>query len=248
MKTVVIIQARVGSTRLPRKVLLRLGDQTVLGRIVDRMRACKRVDEVVVATTHESADDAIIEECQRCRVRVVRGSEHDVLARYHHAALVSRATDVIRITADCPLIDPQLADQLIAQYRVHRNNVPPVDYISNTRPRSYPHGLDMEMFSMEALEVAHREATAAYEREHVTPYFYQHPERFHLENIVQQVDQSALRWTLDEPTDFVFFQAVFRHFGGTDFVTTAEVLKLLDQHPHLQRINAAVKQKKLRAA
>lgn len=248
MKTVVVIQARVGSTRLPRKVLLRLGSQTVLGRIVDRVRHCKRVDEVVVATTNEDADDAIVDECRRCRVRVIRGSEHDVLARYYQAATVSRATDVIRITADCPLIDPILIDQLVDLYAARKAAGVPVDYFSNTQPRTYPHGLDMEMFSIRALQTAYRQATLKYEREHVTPYFYQHPERFVLANMAQTIDQSALRWTLDEATDFVFFQSVFRHFDSDEFVSTQQVLSLLDRHPELSRINASVKQKKLTAA
>ncbi|TWU15123.1 cytidylyltransferase domain-containing protein [Allorhodopirellula heiligendammensis] len=248
MKTVVIIQARVGSTRLPRKVLLRLGNETVLSRIVARMRHCERVDEVVVATTTGDADDAIVDECRRCKVRVIRGSEHDVLARYHQAALVSRATEIIRITADCPLIDPLLVDELVLRYQERQNSGCPVDYISNTQPRTYPHGLDMEMFSMRALQIAHEAATKKYEREHVTPFFYQHPDRFVIDNITQSIDQSSMRWTLDEPTDFVFFQAVFRNFRRDEFITTDQVLGLLARQPELSRINATVKQKALKAA
>lgn len=248
MKTVIVVQAQVGSTRLPRKVLLRLGTQTVLGRVVDRVRHCKKVDEVVVATTNEDADDAIVDECRRCRVRVIRGSEHDLLARYHQAATVSRATAVIRITADCPLIDPVLIDQLVEHYQTRKVDGRPVDYFSNTQPRTYPHGLDMEMFSMRALQTAYRQATQKHEREHVTPYFYQHPERFVLANMAQTINQSSLRWKLDEATDFVFFQSVFRHFDSHEFVSTHQVLSLLARHPELSHINATGKQKKLTAA
>ncbi len=248
MKTVVIIQARVGSTRLPRKVLLRLGSQTVLSRIVDRVRRSTRVDDVVVATTHEAADDAIVEECRRCNVRVVRGSEHDVLARFHQAAIVARATEIIRVTADCPLIDPLLIDQVILQYQMRKNTGNAVECVSNTRPRTYPQGLDLEMFSMRALQLAHQEATTKYDREHVTPYFYQHPERFCVASITQPVDQSAQRWTLNEPTDFVFFQAIFKHFGREEFVTTDQLQNLLERHPELSLINSTVKLKVLKAA
>ena len=156
MRNVVIVQAQVGSTQMPRKVLLRLGNRTVLGRIVERLRFCAKVDEVVVATTNHADDDAIASECRRLNVRVVRGSEHDVLARYHHAATITRATNVIRVKSDSPLMDPQLIDRLITHYQECTRRGQDIDCVSNTRPRTFPHGLEVEMFSMRALAIAYR--------------------------------------------------------------------------------------------
>ncbi len=248
MKTVVIVQARVGSTRLPRKVLLQLGGQTVLRRVVQRLQRCREIEEVVIATSSHSADDAIVDEGQRCGARVVRGSESDVLARYHHAAKVSGATEIVRVTSDCPLIDPFLIDRLVVQYRQRLALGDTLDYFANTHPRTFPRGLDAELFTMEALDIAHREAIERYEREHVTPYFYLYPDRFRRANFAQSVDQSSLRWTLDEPADLLFFEAIFRHSQVGRFMGTDDVLKLLQRHPELARINAQVHQKTLKAA
>lgn len=248
MKTVVIVQARVGSTRLPHKVLMTLGGQTVLGRVLSRLRWCHLVNEVVVATTDQPADDAIVDEAKRCGVRSVRGSEQDVLSRYHLAADATNATTIIRITSDCPLVDPALIDRMIARFHQKQSLRRPVDYLSNTHPRTFAHGLDVEIFHRDGLEIANREATENHEREHVTPFFYLHPSRFHLDNIVQALDHSALRWTLDEPADQQFFEALFRHFDPEQMITTDQVLALLKQCPELSQINAHVQQKNLRAA
>jgi spore coat polysaccharide biosynthesis protein SpsF len=248
VKTVVIVQARVGSSRLPRKVLLNLGGMTVLGRVLERLRWCHRVNDVVVATTDQPNDQAIVEEAHRCGVKSIRGSEHDVLSRFYLAATHSRADVIIRITSDCPLVDPMLIDQMVAEF--HRSHAlgQGVDYLSNTHPRTFPHGLDTEIFTMSGLETANREASEGYEREHVTPYFYLNPQRFRLENYEQATDLSALRWTLDEPADQQFFAAIFRHFDPTEMITTDQVLALLKRFPELSQINAHVQQKSLRAA
>jgi len=248
MKTAVIIQARVGSTRLPRKVLLPLGGQTVLSRVIDRVRLANRVDQVVVATTDQPADDAIAQEAERCRTTVCRGSESDVLDRYHLAASACNASTIVRITSDCPLVDPQLLDRMLMRFQHASNASGPIDYLSNVHPRTFPHGLDIEIFTREVLSIAHREAEQAHQREHVTPFFYENPSRFRLQNVTQAVDQSAFRWTLDEPADQTFFEAVFRHFDDKQFVTTQSVIDLLSRYPELARLNAHVQQKGLRAA
>ena len=248
MKTVVIVQARVGSTRLPRKVLLQLGGKSVLGRVLERLQWCQQVAEVVVATTDQPADHAIVAEANRCGVKAVRGSEQDVLARYYQAASAVDADAIVRITSDCPLVDPRLIDQMILRFHQRRSGPQPVDYLSNTQPRTFPHGLDTEIFTFEGLATAHQEAKESFEREHVTPYFYLHPKRFCLHNFAQAIDQSALRWTLDEPADQQFFEAVFRHFDSTEMVTTERVLQLIRRFPELSQINAHVHQKPLRAA
>ena len=174
-KVVAIIQARMGSTRLPGKVLLELAGRTMLGRVVRRVRLAGLVDEVVVATTNAPADDPIVDECRRLPVACFRGSEHDVVERYHRAAAAYRADVVVRITADCPLIDPEVTDHVIRAFLQHRP-----DYASNTLHRTYPRGLDTEVFTAAALARACHEASEPYQRTHVTPYIYQHPEYFRL--------------------------------------------------------------------
>jgi spore coat polysaccharide biosynthesis protein SpsF len=245
MRTVVIIQARIGSTRLPRKVLLPIGGQTVLSRVIDRVRHAQKVDEVVIATTDLPEDDAVVAEANRCRARVYRGSQSDVLDRYLQTAIHCSADVIVRITSDCPLIDPRLIDQLLEKFEAADT---PIDYLSNVHPRSFPHGLDAEVFTLQALKTAHQNAHQPHEREHVTPYFYQHPQRFHLANLSQNVDQSKLRWTLDEPADQHFFEALFRHFENGRQVTTEQVIELLQRHPELGLINVHVQQKPLKAA
>jgi spore coat polysaccharide biosynthesis protein SpsF (cytidylyltransferase family) len=175
VKITAIIQARMGSTRLPGKVLMDLAGKTVLARVVSRLRRAERVDEIVVATTDSLADDAIVPECHQLKVEYFRGSENDVLDRYYQTARVCAAGAVVRITSDCPVIDPQLVDETIRLLQQQGG-----DYCSNVLPRTYPRGLDTEVFTVAALEQAWREARDPSEREHVTPYFYRHPELFRL--------------------------------------------------------------------
>src|SRR5215469_8186363 len=168
MRVAAIIQARIGSTRLPGKVLRDLGGRTVLERVVSRTRKCTLVNEVIVATSVNPGDDVIVEACVRLRVRVFRGSEHDVLDRYFRAAEAAQAQVVVRITSDCPLIDPEVSDQAIRAFLDAR-----ADYASNVLERTYPRGLDTEVVALQALECAFREAKEPFQREHVTPFFYQ---------------------------------------------------------------------------
>jgi spore coat polysaccharide biosynthesis protein SpsF len=248
MKTVVIVQARTGSTRLPGKVLKNLCGQTVLGHVVNRVHRCVEIDEIVVATTVQAEDVAIASEADRLGVAYFRGSETDVLSRYCLAARMADADLIVRITSDCPLVDPHVLDQHVAQFKDAVQAGRPIDYLSNTHPRSFPHGLDVEVFHMAGLETANQEATESYEREHVTPFFYLRPERFVIENIVQPTDQSQLRWTLDEADDWAFFEAVFAKLPAGEFPSTDRVLALLDRYPELTGINAGVLQKALKAA
>lgn len=241
MKTVAIIQARYGATRLPGKVLRRLGGRTVLAQVIARVRTCRQLDGVVVATTEQGADGAVAAEAERCGAGVFRGSEEDVLGRYYFAARESQADVIVRITADCPLYDGALLDRMLTDFRRA-----PVDYLSNVIHRTFPRGLDTEIFTFAALERAQGEARRPHEREHVTPYFYQHPERFQLRSYEEQPDLSGLRWTLDTPEDWELVEAVYaalqpagRMFG------TADILNLLNAHPELSKLNAHVEQKEL---
>lgn len=242
MRTVAIIQARMGSTRLPGKVLKRLAGDTVLGHVVRRVRQAKRLDDICVATTNLAEDDAIEAESRRLGATCFRGSERDVLGRYHGAAQASGADAIVRVTSDCPLFDGSLLDKMLVVFQ----SEPGLDYLSNVLVRRFPRGLDAEMFTLAALERAHREATKDHEREHVTPYFYQHPELFKLRSFEGREDLSVHRWTLDTPEDWRFVQAVYAALDTPgNIFTTEDVLKLLKARPELAKLNADVEQKKL---
>jgi len=242
MKTVAIIQARMGSTRLPGKVLMDLGGRSALARVVRRVRRCSRVDEVVVATTCSRADDAIVRECEALDVKALRGSEDDVLDRYYRAAREFVAEIVVRITADCPLIAPDVVDQTIAAL-VNES----ADYASNVFPRTYPRGLDVEAFTMNALSQAWREADQGYQREHVTPYFYEHPEIFRSTSVRNRHDYNQYRWTLDTADDLALLRAIYDRLGNRDDFDWREAIEVMQSEPELSTINAHVRQKALYA-
>lgn len=237
---VAIVQARLGSTRLPGKVLLDLAGRTMLDRVLERVARARRIDRVVVATTTEARDDRLVEHCRRRGHHVFRGSEDDVLDRYHGAAQAAEAATVVRITSDCPLISPSVSDQVVAAFAEGG-----CDYASNVLPpRTFPHGLDTEVFSFEALERAWREDKDPTLREHVTPYIYRHPETFRLRRVAHTEDLSRLRWTVDTPEDFELVRRVYDHFRDRPFDWT-DVLALLRDHPEWSAINRHVQQKRV---
>lgn len=239
MKTVIVVQARMTSTRLPGKVLLPLGGEPMLTRLVQRLRRVRLANAIVVATTTNASDDAIVALCEHLGVAHHRGSEHDVLSRYAEAAALHQADRVVRVTSDCPLIDPALIDEAIARYRVGD-----VDCVSNMLPPSWPYGMAVEVFSAQALAQAHAEARQAAEREHVTPFLYARPERYRLHNIASPVDLSAQRWTVDTPEDYELvcrlFDAVFP--AQPDF-TLADLQAAMQAHPDWFAINQHIVQK-----
>jgi spore coat polysaccharide biosynthesis protein SpsF len=240
MKVVVIIQARMGSTRLPGKVLRELGGQTALAWVIGRVQRFRRIDQVLVATTTLSADDAIVAEAERCGAAVFRGDEDDVLDRYYHAARHAQAEAIVRITSDCPLIDPEVSDHTILQF-LDRGP----DYASNVLERTYPRGLDTEVMTFGALERAWNSATETYQRAHVTPYLYQNPDKFCLLSVKGEADYSSYRWTLDTPADLAFLQEVYRRLGEAIDFTWHDVLALLEREPSLAEKNRNVLQKAL---
>jgi spore coat polysaccharide biosynthesis protein SpsF len=243
VRIVAIIQARMGSTRLPGKVLMNLGGETVLARVVRRLRRATRVDEIVVATTNSFADDAIVQECQRLKVSSFRGSENDVLDRYYQAARMGAAGTVVRITSDCPVIDADLVDETIRVFQERQG-----DYASNSFPRTYPRGLDTEVFTMAALEQAWRDAHKPYEREHVTPYFYEHPELFRLVSQRGRIDYSQYRWTLDTAEDLELLRTIYARFSDQDDFRWGEIVQLMEREPKLAELNSHVVQKVLQGA
>jgi len=228
----------MGSTRLPGKVLTNLGGMTVLARVVRRMQRAKLVNEVIVATTDLAGDDPIVKECTHRGVAYFRGSESDVLDRYHQAAKAFGAEAVVRITSDCPLIDPRLVDETV---RVFISGE--ADYASNVIPRTYPRGLDAEVFTAEALARAWLEAREPHQREHVTPYLYEHPEIFDMAAAAADTDYSQYRWTLDTPEDLDLIRAVYSRFDNRDDFDWQEVLALMEREPELAELNSHVTQK-----
>jgi spore coat polysaccharide biosynthesis protein SpsF len=241
MQIVAIIQARMGSTRLPGKVMKDLGGETVLARVVARVRRASEVREVVIATTHQPDDDPIVDECRRLAVRVFRGEVNDVLDRYYHAAKEVKAEAIVRITSDCPLIEPEITDATIRAFLERRP-----DYASNVLHRTYPRGLDTEIMTWDALARSWRQAQELYQREHVTPYIYENPDQFTLHSVQGETDYSEHRWTVDEPEDLVFLRAVYERLGNDSFCSWRDVLALLDREPDLIELNRHVSQKALR--
>lgn len=240
-KVAAIIQARYGSTRLPGKVLKKLAGQPMLAHVVNRVKPAETINDVIVATTKLPADDGIVQLCRERGWSCFRGSEADVLDRYYRAAFEYQAPIIVRITADCPLIDPRVTDSAV---KAHLNSG--ADYTSLNNKSGFPRGLDTEVFSFEALEKAHREARQDYEREHVTPYIYKHPDTFKIQSVraTGKLKRPDLRLTVDTEEDFRLIEEVYRHLYRNDRIFhTEEVIELLDRHPELSAINAHVKQK-----
>lgn len=234
MKVVAIIQARMSSSRLPGKVLLPLAGKPVLAHVVQRTLACRNVDEVVVATSTDPSDDDINAWCQENEVRCFRGSLHDVLDRYYQAAKLHEAGAIVRITADCPALDPQTVDEVIEGF---------LDggFAFYGLSGEFPDGLDCTVFSFQAIEKAWHEAKLPSEREHVGPYIEKNPQLFKGGGLSKYHDLSHMRWTLDEPRDYDFLTRVFDQLDKKTRPFTAEdVLDLLRVRPELQTINQDV--------
>jgi len=240
-RIVSIIQARTGSTRLPAKVLKDIGGQTMLARVVRRTQRSAMLDEVAVATTVNAADEPIVTECVNLGVPVFRGAEEDVLDRFFLAARACDGQVIVRITSDCPLIDPGVIDKVVNAFLEAEP-----DYASNCQERTYPRGLDTEVMTVAALDIAWRHAREPYQRAHVTPYLYQNPERFRLLSVTGDRDYSAYRWTVDTPEDLAFVQGVYQEFGNDDAFAWTDVLALLSREPALAEVNREIQQKTLR--
>jgi glutamate-1-semialdehyde aminotransferase/spore coat polysaccharide biosynthesis protein SpsF (cytidylyltransferase family)/predicted dehydrogenase len=232
---VAIIQARMGSSRLPGKSLAEINGHPMLWHVVERVKRARLVDRVVVATSMESGDDAIEKMCEENGVACYRGSERDVLDRFYGAARAEKASQVVRITADCPLIDPEVIDRVVSRFQ--RGDL---DYASNAMVRSYPDGLDTEIFSFLALERAWHEATKSSEREHVTPYL--RSDKFRTANVENNSTYlyQHYRWTVDEPEDLEFIRAVYHGFRGKESFGMKDVLDLIEKTPGLEKMNSEI--------
>jgi spore coat polysaccharide biosynthesis protein SpsF len=246
MKVDAVIQARMGSTRLPGKVLMPLGSAPVLDHVVARCKRSDALREVVVATTTLAEDDAIAQRSERLGVRVVRGSSDDVLSRYAAAVDALRPDAIVRVTSDCPLIDPHVIDDMVARFRTLAEPPSRCDYLSNSLQRTFPRGLDAEVVAGAALLQAAREATAPEEREHVTPFIYRRPERYAIHHWHSPVEAAEHRWTLDTQEDYELLSLIFEALGdAADTAPWRDVLAIVQEHPGWMQINRGVVQKTL---
>jgi len=233
MRSAIILQARMGSTRLPGKVLKKLAGKTILEIHIERLRKAKSVDDIIIATSVDDRDVVIEKEAGRFGLPCFRGSEHDVLSRYFHAASAFNIDLIVRITADCPLIEPGIIDMLVSEFRTNE-----FDYVSNIHPPTYPKGLDVEVFSKEALAKAYREAKLSPEREHVTPYIWKHENLFRLKNLSHSKDLSHHRWTIDTENDYIFINKIYENlYKEGELIKMQDVLEFLDEHPEIFKIN-----------
>jgi spore coat polysaccharide biosynthesis protein SpsF len=241
-RVVAIVQARMGSTRLPGKVLADIAGVRMLVRTVERARLAKTVDECMVATTQDAADDAVEALCRAHGYPIYRGSSDDVLDRYYRAAAQASADVIVRLTADCPLLDPALVDLTV---RAFLEASPPADLVVNRLPgaRTYPIGLDVEVVSFGALQRAWREAVEPNQREHVLPFLYDPPGRFRVVRLDAERDYGSLRWTVDTPEDLEFVRQVFARLGARSDFGWRDVLALVQAEPALAQINAQVQHK-----
>ncbi len=231
MKTVAIVQARMSSSRLPGKMLMDVAGKPLVERVMDRARAVRAFDDVILATSTDATDDRLAAFCEERGMHVFRGNLNDVLDRFYQAALSVQAECITRLTGDCPLLDPDVTGAAVQMFQ--KGNF---DYVSNAIRRTYPDGLDTEVLSMKALETAHKEAELPSEREHVTRFIHQRPERFRLGHLTQKHDLSRLRWTVDEQRDIEFVHSIYKEMKRDIFSMDA-VLQLLKRRADLMEIN-----------
>lgn len=229
---VAIIQARMSSTRLPGKVLKSVAGRPILWHVINRLGASRLIDDIVIATTTGREDDIIEEWCKLGGTNFSRGSLDDVLDRYYQAAKAFGAKTIVRITSDCPLIDPALVDRAIEMF-----NQGGFDHVSIDS--SYPDGLDAEVFSFDALKKAQDEASLASEREHVTPYIWKNPQTFRLGKIKSDTDLSGMRWTVDDEKDLRLVTSIYEGINAGERVFhMEEVLEFLRKNPEVLKINS----------
>ena len=233
MSIIAVIQARVGATRLPGKVLKKIEGKTVLEHVINRVKAAKNISDIVVATTVNKEDLKIVKLCASLGISIFCGSEDDVLDRYYQTARLFKADHIVRITSDCPLIDPQIIEEVIELYFQKK-----ADYASNTMPETFPDGLDTEVFSYKTLKKAWKNAKLSSEREHVTPYIRKYPNIFKIVNLKCEYNLNDKRWTLDEPEDFKFIKIIYKNLYSEDSLFgMIKILDFLKKHPEIEELN-----------
>ena len=226
MNTEIYIQARMNSIRLPGKALKEIAGKSLLEILIERLRHVTKASTACVLTTVNAIDEPIIALCQKLQIPFFRGSQEDVLGRYYACALERKSDRIVRITADCPLMDPAIVDEVITAFSQG------VDYVSNTITRTFPRGMDVEIFSVAALKKAHVQAKSDSEREHVTLYMYRHPEQFRLRNVSSKKNLSFLRLTVDTQEDFDTVKNIFENiYPQNSSFTLQDIVEGVAKHP-----------------
>lgn len=241
MKVVAIIQARMGSTRLPGKILKKVNERELLSYQLERLQSSKLIDEIVIATTTQNQDDVIEGFCKDNDIQYYRGSETDVLSRYYESAIKFEADIIVRITSDCPIIDVNVVDRTINHFIEHK-----YDYVSNTIDRTYPRGMDTEVFSFAALKKAKNEAYLERDREHVTAYFYTNRDKFTIGSVKNNHDYSKYRWTVDTEEDYKLITLIIDNlYNQNPMFSMEDVINLMEMNPEWFKINEHIEQKKI---
>jgi len=242
-KVGIIIQARMGSTRLPGKVMEVVSGKTILEHIILRLKRVKKIDAMIIATTENEKDNIISETAKDLGVGVFRGSENNVLKRYFDAASKFNLDIIVRITADCPVIDPEIIDKTIDLFLEHSH----IDYVSNTIERTFPRGLDVEVFNFSALKKAYQEAREEHEKEHVTPYIYSNPDKFSIFNYKNKRNYAYYRWTVDTKEDLALISVIYdKLYPKNEEFSFKDILLLFEKYPELIKINQHIIQKPLK--
>jgi spore coat polysaccharide biosynthesis protein SpsF len=240
MKIVVVVQARTGSSRLPNKVMMPLAGKPLLVRQLERLEAATTFDDLIVATTTDDSDDIIRNICKESKINCYSGHPTDLLDRHYQAAVISNADAVVKIPSDCPLIDPTVIDKVLNFFRANSTRF---DYVGNLHPATYPDGNDVEVMSMDAFQIAWRDAKKELEREHTTPFFWEQPNRFRIGSVLWEtgLDYSmSHRFTIDYPEDYKFISAVYDslYSATKPIFSMRDILTLLDKKPEIYAINA----------
>jgi spore coat polysaccharide biosynthesis protein SpsF len=229
-----IIQARIGSTRLPGKVLMKLNEDTVLSLLLKQLKHSKFLTEKIIATTNNPKDDIIEKFAISNNIKLFRGDSDNVLDRYYQCAKNFSLTHIVRITADNPLIDPEIIDQAIKKYSTFN-----YDYLTNSIDRTFPNGTEVEIFSFDALEIAWKYAKKKSEREHVTPYFYNNPKKFKIHHFKQEKNQSKFRYTIDRKEDYALVVEILSRIKKRP-LRTSDIIDLLTTNPQLLKLNSHI--------
>ena len=230
----VVIPARLESTRLPRKIFLDLCGDPIIRHVTDRLKKSKKIEKIIIATTFEEEDVEICQWCNEESLEYFRGETENVLSRYYHCANTYKATNIVRVTSDCPLIDPKIIDKTIGLFTKEN-----LDYASNNLKKTFPHGMDVEVFTFKALEVAYFNATKTIEREHVTQFIRQRPEEFKINNFSSDKNLSDIRVTIDEKEDLILIKKIVETLGKE--VDCESIADLFLEFPELKKINENAK-------
>jgi len=242
MKIAAIIQARMTSTRLPGKVLMEIVGKPMLWHIINRLKFSKKLDDIILAIPDSKENDILEKFAKENNLKYFRGSEEDILSRYYEASKKFNTDVIVRITSDCPLIDPEIVDKVVEKHLRSK-----ADYTANILKRTYPKGLDVEVLSFKALEKSYQETKEQPHREHVTLYIREHPEKFKRINVKNEKDFSQMRWTVDEIEDLEFVREIYKRLYKRRRIFLAkEIVKLLEKEPKLLEINKNIKRKKIR--